>query len=333
MKIEAARRDGTLLHPSPLDVVWWLMAVLVVLYAVYQAGGLGSNRFFEIWVNNVVLWVAAVMCFLGALRSRATRASWLLVAAAIATWAMGSTIWSIRFGDSPAPPLISVSDIFWLAWYPLIGAALVLLIRDRVSGFDVHRWIDGVAVMLVVATPWAALILQPIQEHSSGSSLAQALNYIYPLCDAILVGATLGIFVLTAWHPGGMWLVLGIALTSMGFGDAIYSVLATGHAHDRGVYDVAWAAGAVLLAYAAWEPQPERVERQTMTGWRAIALPLAVQVIGAAIQAYGFFYELPNSERVLTMLVMLIAAVQIIISRPQPDRDRSTNHSESSPPG
>jgi hypothetical protein len=104
------------------------------------------------WVNDGLLSCAAAICAGAGLRAQPSRAACLLVALAIASWAIGDTIWSIRFGESAAPPPTSISDVFWLAWYPLIVAALALLVRERVPGFELHRWIDGVAVMLLVAT-------------------------------------------------------------------------------------------------------------------------------------------------------------------------------------
>src|SRR5207237_9445349 len=105
--------------------------------------------------------------------------------AALRCWGLVDASWSIRCGESAAVPATSVSDVFWLAWYPLIVAALVMLVRDRVPGFELHRWIDGVAVMLIVATPWVAVFLEPVLEASHESTLARALNFVYPLGDAV----------------------------------------------------------------------------------------------------------------------------------------------------
>ena len=84
--------------------------------------------------------------------------------------------------------------MFWLAWYPLIVAALVLLVRDRIPGFELDRWIDGVAVMLLVATPWGPWIPYGLSRSTRApSGLAIVLNFVkYPLGDAVLVGAVLG---------------------------------------------------------------------------------------------------------------------------------------------
>src|ERR1700729_3287241 len=136
-------------------------------------------------------------------------------------------------------PGTSISDVFWLAWYPLIVAALALLVRERVPGFELHRWIDGIAVMLLIATPWVALFLQPAAEHSSASGLAVVLDVTYPLVDAVLVGAVLGVFALMGWRGSRMWLALGVALAVMGLADAISSTQTLAHSHERGIYDPA----------------------------------------------------------------------------------------------
>ena len=211
--------------------------------------------------------------------------------------------------------------MFWLAWYPLIVAALVLLVRERVPGFELHRWIDGIAVMLLLATPWVALFLQPVAEHSSASGLAVVLDFAYPLGDAVLVGAVLGVFALMGWRPGRMWLALGVALTVAGVADAISSVQALAHSHDRGIYDAAWAGAALLVAYAAWQPHPGRLERREVTGWQAIALAIAAQALAISIQTYAIFDEVPRSERILTVIVLIIATIQIVVSRPRQRSD------------
>jgi hypothetical protein len=101
---------------------------LVPLYAAHQAlgrGGQGVDGLFDYWINGGRLWCTAVACLGRALRVSRSRVAWLLVALALASWATADTIWSMRFGDAAAPPPTSISDVFWLAWYPLIVAAIV----------------------------------------------------------------------------------------------------------------------------------------------------------------------------------------------------------------
>jgi hypothetical protein len=320
VETHVGRRGVRSLHPPGVRVIWAGLAILVAAYAAHVEvgfGGAGSHAFFEDWLNDFLLWAAAALCFAGALRAVRGRAAWLLIAVGLTSWAIGDTIWSIRFGGESEGPLTSISDVFWLAWYPLALAGLALLVRDRVPRFELHRWIDGVAVMLIVTIPWLALFLAPVENHSSASAFADAVDFAYPLGDAVVFGATLGVYALMAWRPGRMWLVLGLGLAVMGIADAVYSVQVLAHSDEAGFYDAAWVAGALLVAYASWEPHPGRLEPREVRGWPAIALPLAAQALAAAIQVYGFFFEIPRSERILTLVVLLISMVQIVVTRPR----------------
>jgi len=318
------RRKGDSVALPGIWLVWLTLGLLVVVYASHEAFGFArsvDDEFFRQGLNDVLLWSAAAACFAGARRSTRSRTAWLLVSAGLASWAVGDTIWSIRFGGAAQGPLTSVSDVFWLAWYPLVLAALVLLVRDRVPAFELHRWIDGVVVMLVVATPWVALFLEPVAAHSGTSAIADAVDFAYPLGDAIIVGATLGAFALMGWRPGRMWCTLALGLVALGVADAVYSVQALQHTYRGGLYDAAWAGGAVLIAYAAWMPYPGQVRQTKITGWPAVALPLAAEAFAIALQIYGIFHSIPTIERALTIVVLLIAMLQIAITRPAVEPD------------
>jgi hypothetical protein len=65
-------------------------------------------------------------------------------------------------------------------------------------------------------------------------------------------------------------------------------------------------------------PHPGSQDPVDVYGWKAIALPVAAQVFALALQVYGLFFEVPIAERVLTIVVLLIAIVQIVVSRPRP---------------
>jgi hypothetical protein len=115
-----------------------------------------------------------------------------------------------------------------------------------------------------------------------------------------------------------MWLLLGAGLALLAVTDAVYSVRVLAHTYDvGGGFNVVAAFAALMIAAAAWEPHPGRLEPRTVYGWRAIALPLLAQALAVGIQTYAYFHELPPSERVLTIVILLIAIVQIVIARPR----------------
>jgi hypothetical protein len=311
----AVWHDGVPLFVRVLFVGLVAGVVGLAVHGLGNLGGQGIHTLLDAWLSVGAEWLAALLCAIGAWRSERNRGAWLLVAVAIAFWALGDTIWSIR-GEPEANA--TISDLFWLAWYPLLVGALILLVRDRVPRFELHRWIDGIVVMLVVVTPWVALFLEPAAQHSRDSSIVDAVDFAYPLGDAVIVGATLGVLALMGWRAGPMWVALVLGFAALGLADAIYSVDALGHTYSSDtVFDALWLGGLVLIAYAAWLPHPGRLDPVDVYGWRAIALPVAAQLFAVALQVYGVFFYVPIAERVLTIIVLLIAVVQIIVSRPR----------------
>jgi hypothetical protein len=218
------------------DGVPWYVRVLflallatvggLAVHGLVGVGGSGIHTVLDEWLSCGAEWLAAVLCGIGAWRSARNKSAWMLVALAIALWALGDTIWSLR-GEPDAGA--TISDVFWLAWYPLLIAALILLVRDRVPRFELHRWIDGIIVMLVVVTPWVALFLEPAAKSAHDSSVVATVDFAYPLGDAIIVGATLGVLVLMGWKTAPMWYALLIAFGAVGLAVAIYTVDSLGH--------------------------------------------------------------------------------------------------------
>jgi hypothetical protein len=77
-------------------------------------------------------------------------------------------------------------------------------------------------------------------------------------------------------------------------------------------------AGALLTAYAAWQPDPTPSRPARLEGWKAIILPVTCQLIAAGIQFYVLFVgELPESERIIALLIMALVLVQLWVSRPR----------------
>ncbi len=113
-----------------------------------------------------------------------------------------------------------------------------------------------------------------------------------------------------------------LGFATLALADAIYSVDVLGHSYNAETsFDAVWLAGAMLVAYAAWLPHPGKLEPVRVTGWRAVALPLAAQAFAIIVQLISIFVAVPPSASILTIVVLLIAMVQIVITRPRADDD------------
>jgi hypothetical protein len=276
----------------------------------------GINAFFSSWVHVAIIFASAAVCLArGAAQGRRGRA-WVCFGLALTWFATGEAIASFAYGSSI--PLPSAADIFWVLWYPFAIAGLALLVVDRIPRFELHRWIDGLAIVVLVAIPGISLVLEPAAREAVEQGLPELLNFAYPLADLLLIGAVVGLLPLTAWRPGRTWILLGLGLLVIAVADAAYSVQEAARAYTEGKYDFLWSSGAVLIALAALQPGERPVEVPPVVGWRAIILPVAAQVVAIAIQIYAFFHSIPESERLLTAVVLALAVVQIIVTRPRP---------------
>ena len=144
------------------------------------------------------------------------------------------------------------------------------------------------------------------------------VEFAYPVADILLLGALLGIFALAGWRPGRTWLLLGAGLAAFGIADSISAVEFVDGTFEFGEYNYLWTGGALLIAYAAWQPDPLPSRPAQLVGWKAIVLPVACQLIAAGVQFYVLFIgEIPESERVIALLVMALVLVQLWVSRPR----------------
>jgi hypothetical protein len=221
-------------------------------------------------------------------------------------------------------PYPTFADVLWLLWYPLMAVGIFHLIRVRVPQFELHRWMDGIAVTLVVLVAGFALVVQPAAEHSREGGLATLVDFAYPVLDVLLIGAVLGVYGLLGWKPDTMWILVGLAVLTMAIADAAFAVQqARGVANDNH-YDFVWTLGALLIAAAAWVRSPGAADSaDRVTGMRAIALALFAQALAIGIQIYAVFRDVGRSERVVTIVVLVVASVQIILTRPRaPDGPR-----------
>jgi hypothetical protein len=302
-----------------LPVAWIALGAMTTAEAVHDILGLGRpDALFTDAIHDAVLVGAAILCLASGAYRAADRTASLALGIGLASWAAADLTWTALYAGNPHPPYPTVADALWLAWYPCMAAGFALLIRRQIPHFELHRWMDGLAVMLIVLTPCAGLLLQPALEESVDSTLANVVNFAYPFLDTLLIGAVLGVYGLMAWRPGRAWLLLGLGCVLMAVSDALFSVQEARHSYIQGsAFDFAWSAGAVLIAYAAWQAVDIPEAQSEVVGWRAIVLPVAAQLLAAGIQAYGLFHPLGDSERIITLTVLLIATIQIIVSRPR----------------
>jgi hypothetical protein len=324
--------------PSWLRPVWIVLLGLTALEAFGELGVVGGpTELYTSGFADAVLASAATLVLLRAALEPVARRAWVAFGIAMFVWCVGTVSWSVVYGSQANPPYPTFADVLWLLWYPLMATGMVCLIRVRFRSFEVHRWMDGIAVTLIVLIAGFALVVQPLVDHSAHGRLNTVVEFGYPVLDVLLLGALLGVYGLLGWRPDAMWVFIGFGIVASTCADAAFAVRQARGVAGSGRYDFVWTLGALCIAYAAWVRAPTvHDDQREVTGMRAIALALVAQALAIAIQILAIFIDLGKSERVITALVLVVASVQIILTRPRAaasERTGSAQDAAGSAPG
>jgi two-component system cell cycle response regulator len=238
-----------------------IAAALIVqaLHALFNAGHPYLDGFAEHGLYTFVEFMAVGVCFARVLRRREDRLVWSLIALGLLAWTGGDLVWTVWLDNVANPPDPSVADALYLAWYPPVYVALVLMLRSHHSQAGFAMWLDGLVVGLTVAAIGAALVFPDVLSASSGSPAAVAVNLAYPLGDFLLLVFVAVGFALGGRRSGRQWLLLCLGLAISTGADMVYVYQVAHETYVGGrILDVMWPASMAVLALAAWQPTPAK---------------------------------------------------------------------------
>ena len=129
---------------------------------------------------------AAALCFLASRQAAEPRErwAWRFFAAAYTAGAWGEALWLYqRLAGGDLGPSPTASDVAWLAYYPLVLAALALLAPRHYRGLaSLTSILDAFLFTLGPAGLYWWLVVQPDLAQAS-DPLAAAVNFIWPVGD------------------------------------------------------------------------------------------------------------------------------------------------------
>jgi diguanylate cyclase (GGDEF)-like protein len=292
------------------------LLALACFYAIESLLVTGGpvDRFFDAWIYTGLLLAACGCCFARAILIRAERLPWLLLSCGLLLWTIGDLYYYFFLSSSESPPVPSVADPFYLAFYPVSYVALALLLRRRMRRFEGRLWLDGVIASLAVAAVGAAVVFDEVLRTTGGSALVVATNLAYPLADVLLLALVVAIFGLTGWRFDATWGFVAVGFAAFAVADSVYLYETAADTYvEGGPLDVGWPAALVLIACSAWQPI-RKLEGVRDASWQALTLPTFFALVALSLLVYDHFVRINTLAVVLASATIAAVIVRAVLT-------------------
>jgi diguanylate cyclase (GGDEF)-like protein len=289
----------------------WLVIAFHGAHGLLGFGGSGLTSFCNTWVYTGAEVLALALCAARVWARPQNRWAWALVAFGVLTWTGGDLVWTLWLDNVANPPYPSIADALYLAMYPAMYAALMLLIRSQGGRFRTEQWLDGGIVALALAALGTGLILPTVLQAGDGRLVDDVVNLAYPLGDVTLLVFVVVAFALSSWRPGRMWAWFGVAMAVDAVADLIFTYVEAKGTYVAGsILDTMWPAAMALVAVAAWQPSRRRVNRETPVGFHLIMVPLVFTSV-----ALGLLVDAAFTHITPTAVALAAGALALGIGR------------------
>ena len=215
------------------------------------------------------------------------RRVWFWVALACVARFVGDGLWFWLEGIRHVDPFPSSADFGYVAFYPLILTALLLVPTQTRIGRDRTRLVCE--LLAIVGAGWMALwflVIGPATAAGVGLDLGGALSLGYPLADLGLLAVVASVAIRRpARDARALFIPLALAMTCLIVADTSFSLFSL-HGTWRGgqISDVFWLSALALMVYAPVR-QMEVAARQDLGQEPSSAM--AEPGVGTAVYTYG----------------------------------------------
>jgi diguanylate cyclase len=189
------------------------------------------------------------------------RAVALVLGSAVSSWALGDVVLTAESWGASRVATPSLADVFYVGFYPLFYAAVVLMLRREIGRLLPATWLDGAIAGLGAAAVCAAFAFHAVFRSLGGDAanvnpLGVAVDLVYPIGDVLLLALVVGG---TAILPGRRlpWLLFATACAVNGVGDT-FNLFGTTSQVGVVFNGIAWPIAITLMSISVWVPPGPR---------------------------------------------------------------------------
>ena len=300
--------------------MWATLAVLGAVMVAYVVslpvrGAESYWTWLDGWVICGVELVASSLCIGRALVRRPGRLAALLLGLSLLSWSIGDVILTVQSIGGATPPTPSWSDAFYIAFYPLAYAAVVLFMRGQSNRITMTNWLDGAIAGLGAAAICAAFVFSDGLQLGGTSTVATVTDLAYPIGDALLLGLIIGGFAVLSGRERAPWMLLACGVALNVFGDSSNLLQ-----HSFGSTSIgtvlnafAWPTAIILMCSAVWlrrKPvNPMALDRPT-----GFALPMIASMAALSLLVAGTLFPVDRLPLALAVATLLAVGVRLVLS-------------------
>lgn len=264
-------------------------------------------------LHDALEFLAAACCLARAAWVRDDRRAWLLIGLGVTSYAIGDTLWFAWLGRGASAPLPSIADAFWIVFYILLIAAVVLLVRTHVRLSQRTLWLDALMGGMLVAAVGITVLFRHGLGVAGQTPAAAVVNLAYPILDVSLVAAMVAIFAVLGWQPGRLSALLGAGAALLGVADTAYIYVSPGNATNLGILRPLYALALLLLGMAAWQ-RPRALMEADMHRARVLIFPSVFAVASAGLLGLASFTPIPKVAVAFAFLALVCVVLRAWIT-------------------
>ncbi len=318
------RRSERALALSQLDstdiCAWAVLVVLsvaiVCVFASLLLRPAGSYwTWLDGWVVCAIEIAASGVCIARSFVRRPGRPAALLLGLSLLTWAIGDCVLTVQSIGGATPPSPSVSDLFYILFYPLAFVGIILFMRGQTKQLRVTNWLDGAIAGLGVAAACAAVLLIGGLEATGQGTFGAITNLAYPIGDALLLGLIVGGFAALSGHHKTPWILLAIGMSLNIFGDSSNVLQSSFGASHLGfvLNGIAWPAAITLMSMAVWL-RPRPTNPLILEPTANFTLPILGSAAALVLLSSASVLSVARFSIALAVLTLLVVGIRLVLS-------------------